>query len=80
MMFARLKALRDKLASVPSVLCDAETRAEIVKAIDELDDAMVMDVRAREMNALGSWTGMTMTEAAERFAHSSGMAMGELVS
>lgn len=49
MMFTRLKALRDQLASVPSALCDAETRGAIVKAIDELDDAMVLDVRAQQL-------------------------------
>lgn len=44
--FAALKRLRDKLASIPSALVDAPTRAEIVKAIDELDDAMVIEKRA----------------------------------
>lgn len=48
-MFTRLKALRDQLASVPSALCDAETRRAIVQAIDELDDAMVLDVRAQQL-------------------------------
>lgn len=49
MMFTRLKALRDQLASVPSALCDPEARRAIVKAIDELDDAMVLDVRAQHV-------------------------------
>lgn len=48
LMFTRLKALRDQLAAVPSSLCDAETRRQIVGAIDDLDDAMVMDTRAQE--------------------------------
>lgn len=45
MMFARLKELREKLAAIPAFRVDAETRKEIVKAIDALDDAMVEDVR-----------------------------------
>lgn len=48
MMFERLKAVRDKLASVPAFACDPETRRELVQAIDELDDAMVMEVRAMQ--------------------------------
>jgi hypothetical protein len=47
MMFARLKELRDTLASIPAFAVSAETREELVKAIDALDDEMVMDVRAR---------------------------------
>ena len=45
-MFARLKELRDKLASIPAFAVDAETMVELVNAINELDDAMVMWVRA----------------------------------
>lgn len=44
-MFNRLKELRDKLASIPAFQCDAETRRELVEAIDALDDAMVEEVR-----------------------------------
>lgn len=47
-MFARLKELRDTLASIPAFAVSAETREELVKAIDALDDEMVMDVRARQ--------------------------------
>jgi hypothetical protein len=46
MQFTKLRALRDKLASIPSHLVDADTRREIVAAINELDDAMVKWVRA----------------------------------
>jgi len=45
-MFLKLKALRDQLASVPAFRVDAETRKALVEAIDELDDAMVADLRA----------------------------------
>lgn len=54
MMFNRLKALRDKLASVPAFSCDAETRKELVAAIDELDDAMVMEIRGHEQARLNA--------------------------
>lgn len=45
MMFARLRELREKLAAIPAFRVDAETRKEIVRAIDALDDAMVEAVR-----------------------------------
>lgn len=48
MMFEKLKRLREKLASVPAFACDPETRKTLVEAIDELDDAMVAEVRAMQ--------------------------------
>jgi hypothetical protein len=50
--FTKLRALREKLASIPSHLVDAETRASLVDAIRELDDAMVMDQRAADIARL----------------------------
>jgi hypothetical protein len=49
MQFTKLRALRDKLASIPSHLVDAETRRAIVCAIDELDEAMVKDQRDADL-------------------------------
>jgi hypothetical protein len=47
--FTKLRAVRDKLAAVPSHLVDADTRREIVAAINELDDAMVMSQRDADL-------------------------------
>ncbi len=43
--FEKLRALRAKLAAVPSHLCDDETREGIIAGIDELDDEMVASAR-----------------------------------
>lgn len=45
-MFAQLKRVRDVLASVKVVTTDPETVRALVEAIEELDDAMVMWMRA----------------------------------
>lgn len=47
-MFAKLKAVRDTLKSVQLVTTEPATVTALLEAIEELDDAMVMDVRAHD--------------------------------
>ena len=44
--FDKLKSVRGKLAAIPAHAVDAATRKEIVAALEDLDDAMVTDLRA----------------------------------
>jgi hypothetical protein len=61
MMFEKLRALRDKLASVPAFSMNAAAQREIISAIDDLDDAMVQDIR------LQTYTSTLPPFDAERF-------------
>lgn len=77
MMFAKLKNVREVLASVQMVNLEPATVDALREAIEELDDAMVMDTRAMEAARLGDWTH---DFAPERFTERFALAQGELVS